>query len=228
MALTPLRILELNKRVDKILHAPANAPAGGQQLEIAFVLDLSADRAYLDEMLRDTVRALKAHDKIFQNVRSNVVYCSGERITTKVTPMSFIQMGKAMEDIDVEQIESAPDSGLDLGALCAYLKLYHARSKCIFVLTSGTDFMDSEGAMNTAAYGDAACNRDAVIRGDVPIHVEQPAENDGIRKAIEGLNPFLKYRMLILTPDKMVSGTELLLKLMAGGEGSCTADKGRL
>lgn len=191
MALTPLQILELNKRVDKILHAPGNAPAGGQQLEIAFVLDLSADRVYLDEMLRDMVRALKAHDKIFQNVRSNVVYCSGGQITTKVTPMSFIQMGRVMEDIDAEQTEPASDSGLDVGALCAYLKLYHARSKCIFVLTSGVD----------------ACDVD---------------------KAIEGLNPFLKYRMLILTPDKMISGTELLLKLMAGGEGLCTADKGRL
>ena len=41
MALTQLQKLELNKRTDKILHAPSNAPAGGQQLEIAFVADLS-------------------------------------------------------------------------------------------------------------------------------------------------------------------------------------------
>ena len=41
MSLTQLQKLELNKRTDKILHAPSNAPAGGQQLEIAFAADLS-------------------------------------------------------------------------------------------------------------------------------------------------------------------------------------------
>ncbi|MCM1184640.1 MAG: hypothetical protein NC337_14815 [Roseburia sp.] len=185
MALTPLRILELNKKVDKILHAPSNAPVKGQPLEIAFVLDLSADRAWLDETLREMVRALKAHDRIFQNVRSNVVYCGGGQISTKVTPMSFVQMGRAMEETDAAQAASASDSGLHWGALCAYLKLYHARSKCVLVLTLESEI----------------------------------AEGVDIQKVTEGLNPFLKYRMLIITPDKIVSGTELLLRLMANKEG---------
>ena len=41
MALTPLQRLELNKRVDKIFHAPSNAPANGHQPEIAFVTPMS-------------------------------------------------------------------------------------------------------------------------------------------------------------------------------------------
>ena len=43
MALTQLQKLELNKRVDKIFHAPSNAPAGGHQPEIAFVVQMSGD-----------------------------------------------------------------------------------------------------------------------------------------------------------------------------------------
>ena len=74
MALTQLQKLELNKRVDKILHAPASSPVGGQQLEMVFAADMTADRAFVEEAFRESAAALKAHDRIFQNVRSNVVY----------------------------------------------------------------------------------------------------------------------------------------------------------
>ena len=98
MALTQLQKLELNKRVDKILNAPVNATIKGQQPEMAFVLDLSSDLDYIDSTLKDAASSLKAHDKIFQNIRSNIVYRSMEKIETKVTSMSFIQLGKATEN----------------------------------------------------------------------------------------------------------------------------------
>lgn len=100
MGLTQLQSLELNKRVDKILHAPSNAPAGGQQLEIAFVADLSGGIEELNQSIKDAVTSLKSHDKIFQNVRSNLVYWGNGKIILRVTPMSFIQMGKAFEGIE--------------------------------------------------------------------------------------------------------------------------------
>lgn len=183
MAMTQLQKLELNKRVDKILHAPSNLPARGQQLEMAFVLDLGADREYLDSTLRDAVAALKAHERIFQNVRSNIVYWAHDRITTKVTPMSFIQMGKAFEAFDVNMEDKSVDNDTNLNELCGYLKLYHARSKCILVFTD--------------------CSEDRFYA----------RKSD---KLIENLNPFLKYRLLIITPGKMITGSELLLKFIQG------------
>ena len=183
MAMTQLQKLELNKRVDKILHAPSNLPARGQQLEMAFVLDLGGDREYLDNTIRDAVTALKAHDKIFQNVRSNVVYWAHDKITTKVTPMSFIQMGKTFVEVDVNMEDKDVDNDTDLNALCGYLKLYHARSKCILVFTD---------------------------RNEDQFYAQKSD------KLIENLNPFLKYRLLILTPEKMITGSELLLKLIQG------------
>ena len=73
MGLTQLQRLELNKRTDKILHAPSNAPAGGQQLEIAFAADLSGSIDELNQSIKDAVTSLKSHDRIFQNVRSNLL-----------------------------------------------------------------------------------------------------------------------------------------------------------
>ncbi len=185
MALTQLQKLELNKRVDKILNAPVNATIKGQQPEMAFVLDLSSDLDYIDSTLKDAASSLKAHDKIFQNIRSNIVYRSMEKIETKVTAMSFIQLGKATENLNIVKSEEAVlkaqshSNGFD--DLCAYLKLYHARCRCILLFT------------------------------DKPDKLIESSIRD---KAIESLNPFLKHRLLIITPEKMITGAEILMKLI--------------
>ena len=185
MALTQLQRLELNKRVDKILNAPVNVTIKGQQPEMAFVLDLSSDLDYIDSTLKDAASSLKAHDKIFQNIRSNIVYRSMEKIETKVTAMSFIQLGKATENLNIVKSEEAVlkaqshSNGFD--DLCAYLKLYHARCRCILLFT------------------------------DKPDKLIESSIRD---KAIESLNPFLKHRLLIITPEKMITGAEILMKLI--------------
>ena len=185
MALTQLQKLELNKRVDKILNAPVNVTIKGQQLEMAFVLDLSSDLDYIDSTLKDAASSLKAHDKIFQNIRSNIVYWSMEKIETKVTAMSFIQLGKATENLNIVKSEEAVlkaqshSNGFD--DLCAYLKLYHARCRCILLFT------------------------------DKPDKLIESSIRD---KAIESLNPFLKHRLLIITTEKMITGAEILMKLI--------------
>ena len=201
MALTQLQKLELNKRVDKILNAPVNVTIKGQQPEMAFVLDLSSDMEYISDTLKDSAATLKAHDKIFQNIRSNIVYWGAGRTETKVTPMSFIQIGKATENLNIvkseeekgEQPKSLNEDGTMQAALnaqshsngfddlCAYLKLYHARCRCLLLFT------------------------------DKPDKLIESSVRD---KAIESLNPFLKHRLLIITPEKMITGAEILMKLI--------------
>lgn len=193
MGLTQLQSLELNKRVDKILHAPSNAPAGGQQLEIAFVADLSGGIEELNQSIKDAVTSLKSHDKIFQNVRSNLVYWGNGKIILRVTPMSFIQMGKAFEGIGelyVENIVDNKDRNVDkppyFEDLCEYLKLYGARCRCVLLFLNETyeEFERQQFRVKDA------------------------------QKAKENLNPFLKYRLLVITKDKMVTGSELFMKLI--------------
>lgn len=189
MGLTQIQSLELNKTVDKILHAPSNAPAGGQQLEIAFVADVSGDIDWIHQSIKDAVATLKSHDKVFQNVRSNLIYWGNGKIVIRVTPMSFIQMGKAFEGI-AENIVENKDINVDkppyFEDLCEYLKLYGARCKCILL------FLDETYEEFEKRYFRI---KDVV-------------------KAKEKLNPFLKYRLLVIAKDKMVTGSEILMKLI--------------
>ena len=195
MALTQLQKLELNKRVDRIFHAPSNVPAKGHQPEIAFVTDMSGDMEPMHSSVKDAVASLKAHDKMFQNMRSNMVYWDRDSITSKVTPMSFILMGKAFDNEEKPDTETCikvgnravdVDKFLNFEELCAYLKLYHARCRCILV------FVD--------------CTYEELEIRDFYI-----TDTD---KAKQQLNPFLKYRLLIVTKDKMVTGSELMMRLI--------------
>lgn len=180
--MTQVQKLQLNNQVDKILHTPGNAPAAGQQLEMAFVFDLFCDEEYLKVTAQEVVATLKRHSTIFQNVRSNVVYW-GDELSTEAMPMSFIQMGKPFENPQFiaaksQQDEKTVEKRANFDDLCAYLKLFHARSKCIIVIT----------------------------------REEYVIENK--KKVFESLNPFLKSRLLVLTPDKMVTGATINIEMM--------------
>lgn len=190
MGLTQIQSLELNKRVDKILHAPSNAPAGGQQLEIAFVADVSGDIDWIHQSIKDAVTTLKSHDKVFQNVRSNLIYWGNGKIVIRVIPMSFIQMGKAFEGI-AESIVDNKDINVDkppyFEDLCEYLKLYGARCRCILLFLNET-YEEFE---------------------------KRYFRIKDVEKAKEKLNPFLKYRLLVVAKDKMITGSEILMKLIS-------------
>lgn len=190
MALTQLQKLELNKRTDKILHAPSNAPAGGQQLEIAFVADLSGSIDEINQSIKDAVTSLKAHDKIFQNVRSNLIYWGNGKIILKVTPMSFIQMGRAFEGVAENYVENRNenvDKPPYFEDLCEYLKLYGARCRCVLL------FLDE-------TYAEFEQKQFRIMDA---------------KKAKASLNPFLKYRLLVIAKDKMVTGNEIFMKLIS-------------
>ena len=176
MSLSQIQKLQLNRQVDHILHVPGNQPVGKQQMEMAFVLDCSSDFEYIKSTTQDMVAALKAHDKIFQNVRSNVVYWKPEnKIITETMPMSFIQMGKPFVESEYKKVDKVPK----FDELCAYLKFYHARSKCIILVTQG--------------YYEA---------GDK-------------ERVKESLNPFLKQKLLIVTPEKMITGTAVFMEMLS-------------
>lgn len=188
MQLTSFQKIELNKRVDKILRAPMNVLAGGQQLEIAFVADISSGIEAVSDVIKDAAATLKAHDKIFQNVRSNIVYWNNYSIWSQVAPLSFIQIGKVFENIDVSShADVQQGKGIQqLEELCGYLKLYHARCRCIVLFL---DFLFEDLK-------------------------KQYFKAVNIEQAIENLNPFLKHRILIVTRDKMVPGSEMLIHLL--------------
>lgn len=180
MGLSQIQKIQLNKQVDHILHVPSNMPLGNQnQLEMAFVIDCSSDREFIEVTMKDAISGLKAHDILFQNVRSNVIYWKNREeeksLETEVMPMSFIQMGRPFENTWERNVDKRPY----LDDLCAYLKMYHARSKCILVFTDGI------------------------------------YEIEDREKVKESLNPFLKSKLLFITPDNFVSGLRIYMEMLS-------------
>lgn len=182
MSLTQIQQIQVNKHVDYILHTPGNQPLGKSgkesQLEMAFVLDCSSNIQYVKETLMDVVSSLKRHDQLFQNVRSNVVYWHSpmeeRELETQVMPMSFIQIGKAFE----QEAYFFVENHTVFDNLCAYLKVFHARSKCIIVISDGNYKI-----------------------------IDQ-------KKTFESLNPFLKSKLLVITPEKMISGSVINMEMI--------------
>lgn len=188
MALTQIQKLKLNQQVDMILQSPANQVRDGK-LEMAFVFDLSSDSGYLRDTAAQAAGALKQHDRIFQNVRCNVVYWAADSLTTEVLPMSYVQLGRICKEAEDKTAngseKSCPENQVvdenrkpRLEDLTGYLKLYHARSKCFFVISEGNYEVSDK------------------------------------KSAREALNPFLKSRLVMITPQELQTGLKLFMDLL--------------
>lgn len=166
--MTNVQLFQLNKMADHILRTPGNA-SHGKQLEMAFVLDETSDRTYVLDTVKELAASLKRHDRVFENVRCNVVGWSLEGCTTHVLSMSYLVLGKAGEVME----DAMPGEKASMETLAAYLKLYHARSKLIIVIT--------EGDYQTGNAG----------------------------RLCEHFSPFLKTRLLVVTPQQLMSGSQI-------------------
>lgn len=143
MKLTQPQKMQLCNQTERILHLPGSAVRAGNPLEIAIAAELSSSREYLSETSAELASALKKHSEIFRNVRCNIVYWgSGGKLWTEAVPLSFVQSGRSLnrENTGFESAgstETAASEPPELSELAAYLKLYHARSKCIYVVSEG-------------------------------------------------------------------------------------------
>lgn len=119
----------LNNAVEQVLHVKGNYDGG--ILEMTLVIDCGLPKDYVSEMAADIAAALKSHSEVFRNVRLNLLsFQSDEKMENKVIPFSFLQMSSCFDPyVELEERRS-------LDALSAKLKLFHARSKLILVLTT--------------------------------------------------------------------------------------------
>lgn len=179
--------MQLCNQTERILHLPGSAVRAGNPLEIAIVAELSSAQEYLSETAAELASALKKHSEVFRNVRCNVVYWgSGRELRTETMPLSFVQSGRSFSreeaGDDITGSGGVTASGLpEMSELAAYLKLYHARSKCIYVISEGH-----------YALGDR-------------------------EKFEESMNPFLKSKLLVLLPERLVGGVQLLTESRDNG-----------
>lgn len=136
MAFTQIQKLQLNNQVDRILHTPGNFRGGN--LEMTMVFDYAMDIGLIKEEAGQIIASLKAHSPVFQNVRFNGVKWKGDSdIINQVIPMTFVQMGKFFEENISAECSKLPPDKKNLEVLLEKLKLFHARSKLILILTQG-------------------------------------------------------------------------------------------
>lgn len=128
--ISPIFLKDFKNTVEKILHVPGNFT--GSILEMAVVIDKNLTKEQVLFNLPELLKTLKRHSETFRNVRLNLVYWESDaEIETAVSPLSAAMLNSFYDDY------SKAEGAKTLEALAGYLKLYHARSKLIILLTDG-------------------------------------------------------------------------------------------
>ncbi|HEX3075637.1 MAG TPA: hypothetical protein VHQ24_02075, partial [Lachnospiraceae bacterium] len=132
--------IQFKNMVERVFHVPGNYTGG--YLEMTIVIDYNFQKDKIQEQAKDIVTALKSFGEVFRNVRLNTVkWFSDEQIKTEVTAMAFLQVGKYFESYEVNNQTKR------LEPLFHHLKLFHARSKLILILTDGNYQILDEDSM---------------------------------------------------------------------------------
>ena len=117
-------------KVEQILHSPCNIP--NKMLEMTVVVDQNLSKEKVKEVIPNLLKMLKRHSEVFRNVRFNMVHWrTNETITNQVIPMSIAMLGSHYE------VYESQYQAKDYSCLMQNLKLFHARSKLILVITDG-------------------------------------------------------------------------------------------
>lgn len=129
--------IQLKKTVDMVLHVPGNFR--GPHLEMAVVFDCSLEKEMLSQMAKDCMDTLKKHDRIFQNVRLNILLWKKDEVLEKeVIPAIKLQTGIYFENYMPEKTEKR------LELLTEQLKKFYARSKLILIFTEGKNKIEEK------------------------------------------------------------------------------------
>ncbi len=129
MQISPLQRMRIIQSAERVLHASCNRSKAFTEMTI--VLDYNMDCESIKEVVKTLIVVLKSHGEQFRNVRCNVVHWIGTKeIQSKITPAAMLQLDGFFENY--KQIESVKV----FEELTEYLKLYHARSSIVWIVTN--------------------------------------------------------------------------------------------
>lgn len=129
--LSPVTLMKFKNTVERILHVKGNYQGG--ILEMTVVVDNHLSKEVVTSVLPKLLQALKLQGEVFRNVRFNYgIWQENGTVKNQICPMmAAISPGfyeEYQQELGVKQLE----------VLASYLKLFHARSKLILVLTDDT------------------------------------------------------------------------------------------
>lgn len=121
---------QFTNKVEMILHSPCNIP--NKMLEMTVVLDCSLSKEKAKEVVPHLLKTLKRHSEVFANVRLNMVRWQDDtNMKNQVMPMSMAMLSSYYDDYEENSTSK------DYQRLMKNLKLFHARSKLIIIVTDG-------------------------------------------------------------------------------------------
>lgn len=121
---------QFTNKVEMILHSPCNIPS--KMFEMTVVLDRNLEKDVAKEIVPHLLKVLKRHSEVFINVRLNMVsWESDDKIINQIIPMAMAMISSYYSDYE-QKVELKSYS-----SLMQNLKLFHARSKLIIVVTDG-------------------------------------------------------------------------------------------
>lgn len=133
----PVMRMSLKNGVERVLHVKGNYTGG--ILEMTLVIDCSLPEDYVKELSGEIAAILRSHSEVFRNVRLNLLlWFSDEKMTNRVIPISFLQTSGCFS----EYCSNPQKKKLEM--LAAKLKLFHARSKLVLVLTDEEIYVEDE------------------------------------------------------------------------------------
>lgn len=132
MEISPVFRKQFTAITDRILHVPGNYNPQ-RILEMTVVADTALEKKMVTAVLPTLLKILKSHDRVFQNVHFNLTFWEPEgKAVNRVCPMMMAMTESFYQDY-VRHIETK-----SLEELTEYLRVFHARSKLILLLTDGS------------------------------------------------------------------------------------------
>lgn len=143
MNLSPVFLMKFKNTIERILHVRGNYDGG--ILEMAVVIDHNLDKEVVQEFVPQMFRTLKMHSEVFRNVRLNIVnWETDDTISNQVSPMSMAGLASYYSGYEKQNRKK------DFLKLIQYLKLFHARSKVIILMTDGSNGAELDECMKAA------------------------------------------------------------------------------
>lgn len=131
---------QFTNKVEFILHSPCNIPS--KMFEMTVVVDRNLSKEKVETYVPNLLRILKRHSDVFSNVRLNMVkWNSDTDICNQVMPMSMAMLGSYYEGYEQKRANKKYEE------LMKNLKLFHARSKLIIIVTNGNYTISDQGEL---------------------------------------------------------------------------------
>lgn len=191
--LTPVQKVLFGKKIEFILHTPGNYRGG--ILEMTMVLDHALEKSYVKELTQDIIASCKMHSPVFRNVRLNVVdWVAADRVDCQVIPMPVLQMGQYFEGWDEigKEVHSSSDGAIEEEG--------QVDQGQIATVEDRKPIDDLLGYLKKYH----ARSKLVVILTKNEIQMKSHS------KVMEHLSPFLKKKIVIVQPDKMMDGRDFI------------------